>query len=467
MKQQSITKGIIVIFIANAINLIFSICTSFVLPKCLSVNSYASLKTYQLYMTYVGICHFGFVDGIYLKYGGKSINSIEVNELVDDISTLKVFQIFISIVGIVLSRVVKNDILTCVSIMVLPTNMLTFYKYLYQASGEFKKYSNIINLSTISTFIINMCLVFIVKTDFYLYYLFGYIVLNLFIYLYIDISFKTVKNIYVCNLRFSVVELFNEIKSGILLTLGNFSSAIMTTLDRWFVKIFIGNIAFAYYAFSVSMESFLNAMLTPISITLYNAFCTNYSSKRIEKYRKTVVVTGATVVSVAFPVKFLIEQWLCKYREAISLIFLLFTAQMFYIVIKAIYVNLYKITKKQNKYFKKLCITLCIGFISNIIVLEIVNIKEGYAISTIITAVVWLLIVQIDFREEKMENNEIVYLLLESLLFIFCGIVLNAVVGFIIYILGTFLLCYIFMRNIVIDIAKVIRDYLKTSMVNR
>ena len=65
--ESNLATGIVLIFIANVINLLFSIGTNLILPKFLSVESYAAIKTYQLYITYVGVLHFGFNDGMYLK----------------------------------------------------------------------------------------------------------------------------------------------------------------------------------------------------------------------------------------------------------------------------------------------------------------------------------------------------------------------------------------------------------------
>ena len=61
-------KGILVIFKANIISLLFNLLTSFLLPKYLTVDSYAAIKTFQLYVTYVGLFHLGYADGMYLKY---------------------------------------------------------------------------------------------------------------------------------------------------------------------------------------------------------------------------------------------------------------------------------------------------------------------------------------------------------------------------------------------------------------
>lgn len=68
-------KGLMYVLIANFINLGFNLITNFVLPKELSVESYATIKTFQLYVSYAGLFHFGFVDGMYLKYGGKTLKN--------------------------------------------------------------------------------------------------------------------------------------------------------------------------------------------------------------------------------------------------------------------------------------------------------------------------------------------------------------------------------------------------------
>lgn len=68
---------------------------------------------------------------------------------------------------------------------------------------------------------------------------------------------------------FSFKELTQNIKAGVLLTVGNLSSVSLTSMDRWFVKALMDNLAFAQYSFAVSMENFMNVAVTPVTITLY------------------------------------------------------------------------------------------------------------------------------------------------------------------------------------------------------
>ena len=64
MAKNGIKKGMIIIFLANILNLTVSIIRNFILPRYLSMNSYAEIKTYQLFISYAGILAFGYVDGV-------------------------------------------------------------------------------------------------------------------------------------------------------------------------------------------------------------------------------------------------------------------------------------------------------------------------------------------------------------------------------------------------------------------
>lgn len=62
--------------VANFVSLAIGGLTNFLLPRFLSIESYANIKTYALYISYAGFFSLGYNDGMYLKYGGKSINDI-------------------------------------------------------------------------------------------------------------------------------------------------------------------------------------------------------------------------------------------------------------------------------------------------------------------------------------------------------------------------------------------------------
>lgn len=444
--DKKLQKGIVAVLIANIINVFFSLATNFLLPKYLSIESYAGIKEFQLYVSYVGLFHFGFVDGIYLKYGGKNLSKTVNAEFSSDLSTMRFFQLLVTISVLMVSLILNDRILLFFSLSILPQNMANYFKFLYQAIGEFNLYGKAMNLTTISTFVLNMVLLFVIRTDNMIWYIFGYVFLYFVIWAILEKEFNK-RHELEKGKNFSFSVLVDNIRAGFLLTLGNLSSIFLTSMDRWFVKILMNTTAFAQYSFAVSVENFLNLAITPVTTTLYNYFCRE-SDKEAQKRVFNYVVIFATLIPVAaFPVQFILDVFLVKYIDASKVVFLLFSSQMFYTIIKGIYVNLYKVQRKQKIYFLKLIIILIVGFLFNCGFYALLKTKEAFALGTLLSAIVWFFLSEIDFKHLSADIKTSLYIFSELILFLFLGFYATPIVGCIIYILVTIILCAVFMNQ--------------------
>ena len=98
--------------------------------------------------------------------------------------------------------------------------------------------------------------------------------------------------------------------------------------------------------------------------------------------------------------------------------FLLFAAQIFYIVIKSIYVNLYKAQKKQSIYFIKLTAIIVVGFVFNVICYNLYKVKESFAVGTLLSAVCWYFLCLPDFKWIKYNTKEKLYPFIQTCAFL-------------------------------------------------
>ena len=445
--QVGLKKGLIAIFSANVVNLIFNLLSNFLLPKYLSVDSYAAFKTFQLYSTYVGVFSLGFADGMYLRYGGKTLSLVDHRELSVEMSTHRVLLIIESVIFVPIAWFIGDKILFCFSLTILSMNMVSCFKNLYQAVGEFKRYGKILNWSTISGFVIDMILLFVIKTDNYFFYLGATAIKDIIIWgcleyiAYYHLEIKRPK------VLFSLKLLINNVKTGFLLMVGNFSNILLSSMDRWFVKAMMTSKEFAHYSFAVSLEGFLNIAITPITVTMYNYFCNHQSREDVIKTRKLVTIFGTWIIAAAFPAKFIVEHYLQEYLESLQVLFILFATQAIYVVIKGVYINLYKAQKKQNTYFVKLIIVLAIGAILNYMFVKCWNFKEAFSYATLTSSVIWLFISARDFQEYNYSLREILYLALEITGFLICGRMFNSLIGIILYVVLTLLLMATILRE--------------------
>lgn len=443
--SNNLKKGLVSIFLANIINLIFNILTNFLLPKYLSIDSYAAIKTFQLYTTYIGVFSLGIADGMYLRYGGKSTLQIDQNELSKETFSFRLIMIFETLILVPIAIIYKDKIIITFVFTILSMNMTNYFKNLYQAIGEFKKYGRILNLTTILTFIVNMGLLFLLKIDNYFYYLICYAIVDGIIWMLLE------KNIHLFNVQhkneFSIKIIVDDIKSGFLLMVGNFSNILLSSMDRWFVKMMMSSSQFAFYSFAVSLEGFLNVAITPITTTLYNYFCNHMDYDDILNTRKNVMIFGSIIIAAAFPAKFIIEVFLTNYKGAVDVLFILFATQMIYVVIKGVYINLYKAKKMQNKYFYRLVFILIVGFVLNFTLVKIYPYKESFAYGTLLSAIIWLVICIYDFKSYIFSIREWIYLILEIVIFIILGEYCNSITGLLLYIAVTLCMLVVFMNN--------------------
>ncbi len=442
--MKSIKKGLVYVLVANLVNLLFNVILNFALPHFLSIESYAVIKTYQLYISYAGLFHLGFIDGMYLKYGGKDIKELDKGNLYTNLSTLRVFQFLLVLTFLIVAVVLRAWILFFFALSILPLNMMSYFKQLYQATGEFSLYGKIINMSTIMVFAFD-ALLLLLKIDNGYYYLITSSAVYVFVWLFLEKKGNILIGKNDSYAAFSISEFYENIRSGILLTIGNLSSTFLTGMDRWFIKVLLDTHAFAQYSFAVSMEGFMNVAVTPLTITLYNYFCKVKEKNLIIRVRNCTMIFAALIISCAFPAALVLDIYLIKYKDATIVLFLLFAAQIFYIIIKSIYVNLYKAQKRQKEYFVKLILVIAIGFALNVICFCIFRNKESFAIGTLLSAIAWFVICILDFKYIGYKKMELIFPFVEMIAFLICGILLNPIIGLLVYLIFTVIVSKIFL----------------------
>ena len=444
--MEQLKRGIVLVFVANLINLLVSLITGFMLPKYISVETYAAIKSFQLIVGYIGIMHFGYIDGLYLKYGGRETLSVSAKELNIARTNLFLSQMLCAVLICIPAIFARDLVWIMVAICVVPINMTGLYKSIYQATGEFNLYSRVLNYTTLLTLIFNIMLVFVFKTDNSFYYLSILVFVYFLVWGIVEVnSIKKFKYKYTFTLRLS--EFYYTCKSGISLTLGNFSSILMTSMDRWFIKLFFNVVDFAYYSFAVSIQNLLTVFITPIVTTLYNYMCKTIDPDRIKEIKNSCTIFALYFISTAYGAKFILEIYLNKYLEANNVIFILFVTEIFFLIIKAVYVNIYKAKKQQKLYFQQLSGIIILGVCLNFTAVVIFKSNESIAIASMLSAIVWMVICEINMPEIRYNFVEIVTMVICSSIFLVTGVYLPAIFGFIVYIISISAILFLLQRK--------------------
>lgn len=463
---SSFKRGMILVLSANILNLIVGLINGFVLPKVLSVEAYADIKSYQLYISFVGVIAMGYADGLYLKYGGRQLSSIMSDEISICRGNLMISQLIGTAFFVLVSVLLHNQIVFFFAISILPLNVVTAYRNLFQATGEFAAYSRSLNYTSIITFLLTLTLLYIVKTTSSIYYILAIVLVDYIILLMLELKLNRV-----WGFKFKLKPLYSDfrsnIKSGFLLMLGNFSNILISAIDRWFVELLLSVQDFAFYSFVVSTENLINVFMTPIITTMYNFICQNENRfDLLRRIKKMCIIFALFLISSAYPLVFILEHYLDKYSPAQQLVFILFPTEVFYMVIKGVYVNVYKANKQQSKYFQQMCIVIVVGIVLNFLMYFVFGTNEGIAVATLISSIVWYMLCGISIPELKPDRTELC-LLSPLVVFWITSLIMGPIGGFFVYIVAVFLVCLVFDKDDFLKLFDFVLSFIRNNKIRR
>lgn len=455
---MSLKNSILRIFSANFLTMVSGILIGFVVPAVLSVDSYAYLKTYTFYLSYIGLLHFGFIDGMYIKYGGKELESLDNREFKLEHRIFIIIQFIITLFFIGIAYIYKDIIIFLFALSIIPVNTIAFFRLFYQAVGEFKKYANISYVYTLIYLIANILLAVVFKSKNYIEYCITSILANVVVFLYLEYKFFKVFN------RIKVKydkKVWNNIKIGFFILLGNLSVVMFYAIDRWFIKFFYTINDFAYYSFAISMLNIINLLVSAISVTFYNYLAKDEEEEKVKKIKRYFIILGAFASLGYFVLASIVNIILKKYIPSLNIIAISFASYPYMIVINALYVNLYKARKNEKKYLKVVVLMVIISTIYNIIAVLLSKNPISIAIATTISFITWYIYSSRDFKYLKSTRKEIIYLVINLIGFLLSSNVLNWFLGGITYLIIFLISTYFIFKD---DVAQEINLIMNKKM---
>ena len=426
-------KNLIHIIIANLFYTLLVAINNFILPKFTSIETYAAIKEYTLYVTtYSNIMTLGYINGVYLEYGGKELKTLSPVELGRSLLSFIVFMLPVCSAVFIWGLASNNVVITALGVGLISTNLNAYYQMFYQATGDFKAYGNALNISRILTLAINLFLIFICRTDSRVLYVCSLPLIGVFVAVYL--TWVLNKRIpIVRHMRFDFSFVKKHTKSGFVLMLGDFATKFFSSIDRWFVKGLLETFSFAMYSFAVSMENMVNTFMTPITVSMYNYFCKKPSPAEIRRFKDNALIYSMVIIAGAFPCKWILEMFITKYISANAVIFPLFAAQGVSTIIRGIYVNKYKADGTQKKYLIQTIAMLALAVVLNAAFYLVWKSMIGFALATLLTNLIWLIWCEWETKELRFGWHSVVSVVILLAVYLFTGMFLSSIVGCLVY----------------------------------
>ncbi|KYH31224.1 polysaccharide biosynthesis protein [Clostridium tepidiprofundi DSM 19306] len=444
---MSLIRDMRKVSIAAILSILVGVIQTFFIPKVLSVNQYGTYKEFTLVASYLNILSIGFIDGMYIKYGGRNYKELKNDGLIGEIKFFVVFQFFIFFPMLLIGIYIKKYICVCLAILGFTQNIVLLIKHINKAVGEFKEFSFIVKLESILKLSIVVLLCILFKNVNEKYFIIGIIIPYIIIIL-INIP-KLTSTFFACS-KINISNIKIIFSLGIIIMLGNLINNLFFTIDRWFVLANFDDINFAYYSFATSLITLVFVFVSYVSSTFYPRLAKKPNNfKFICKVKTFGIILSMLFISSYFILTRIIQVFLYEYLNALDIIKILFLCIPPMTIILAIYVNLYKASKQAKKYLITVFIMLINASILNVIAILIFNDILVIAVGTTMSYYIWLIYSSKHFQEVKLTRKEYIFIFANIICFLITAKLNNAFLGFIIYLSIFFsLVCILFSQEI-------------------
>lgn len=316
---------------SNLISLAISIGFVFIVPMLIGVEAYGYWQLYLFYLSYTGFFHFGWIEGIYLKYGGSTFDALDANSFRTQFWILNASTVFLSVSFLVFLSCFVEDIgrqeigyfIAANLLFILPK---TFLAYILLSVGRIRAHSALVLTERFVSVAGMACL-----------FLAGYRQYQALILA--DMAGKFVAlgmAAYFCwNFvwgRFSVarevfLEIGEHIASGSKLMFANIAGMLMLGILRFAIEQHWGVATFGKVSMALSAANLFLVFVGAVNVVLFPLLRRAPATELVGIYESLrALLSGGALGALLlyYPIVAFLAHWLPKYQESSLYLALLF-----------------------------------------------------------------------------------------------------------------------------------------------
>lgn len=320
----------------NVVSLIITSLTTFLLPKFLSEEGYGSFQLYLFYIGYVGFFHFGWADGVFLRYGGAYYEDLDRGRFSRQFRLITALEVILGTLICVLSLTLIKDpaksvilFLTGLSVILLLPR--TFLQHLLQSTNRFKEYAILTAVEKIAFALIVVAVLVCGSRDFVIIAA-ADVAGKLFSLIYTVWCCRDIVTSKPEGMREGMLEAWENIRAGINLMLANISSVLIIGIVRFAIERQWDVVTFGKISLTLSVSNFLMVFIRAVAMVMFPMLRRTEENRRAEIYgvtRVCLMVPLLAMLVLYYPVRAILSAWLPQYAESLTYMALLFPVCIF------------------------------------------------------------------------------------------------------------------------------------------
>lgn len=332
---RKIIKNMMMSVLAQIVSLATSFALGFIVPKFISEQDYSYWQIYILYVSYVGILHFGLLDGLVLRYSQYDYEDLDKARLRSQfqfmVSFISAIAFLCCIYAYIFLRAISAHILVLIALGMVSKNVFTYTSYTFQITNRISKYA-ILVIAQRTVYAITVILMIITGATEYYWYCIADLLGDVSGFI-IGLSYN--REMYLGK-KLALIETLKEAKTNILaginLMIANFASSFIMGGAKMIIQWKWDSLVFGKIAFSFSVTNLFLTFVTALSVVLFPSLKRTEKDKLPNLYldiRNVISPLLFIVLLAYFPMCAILEIWLPKYTPSLKYIGVLMPSLIF------------------------------------------------------------------------------------------------------------------------------------------
>jgi len=323
-RRNSIARNLTISVGAQIVSLLVSFVLNLIVPKYISEYHYSLWHIFLLYIGYVGILHFGLLDGIILRYSQFDYEELDKPKIRSQFKVMFFFLVFSSAISsLFISLFASGDIRIAFFLVVVgifSKNLFSYTSYLLQITNRIDKYATVVITQRLGYMTFVICLLLLRVENFVwfcLAELFGD-------FLGFAVGTRYNKGLYFGK-SIKRTELLEETKSnissGILLMVANLTSVLLVGSAKMIVQWRWDELMFGKVSFAFSISNLFLTFVTAISVVLFPSIKRMKQDRLPMLYRDIRGIISPMLfyaMVLYFPSCLILSAWLPAYQSSLA-----------------------------------------------------------------------------------------------------------------------------------------------------
>ena len=378
LSQNKFVSNVLLSVGVQIISLAVSFILNLILPKFIDEYQYSYWQSYVLYVNYVGILHFGLLDGIVLRYAQYDYDQLDKPKLRSQFYILLTLISTAASIGFLVSswlQGVSSIVLVLVSVGTISKNLFTYTSYTFQITNRIEKYA-IITIVQRGLYGLGVAALLLLGVKNFFWFCLFDLLGDIFAFL-LGLLFN--KDIYLgkgLGIKVAFQEAKHNIRSGALLLVSNWFSILTVGSAKMVVQWRWDELLFGKISFSFSISNLFLTFIAAVSVVLFPTL------KRLEKSQlpniyKSIRGTISPLLFYAmllfFPGCWILAKWLPAYQPSLEYLGILLPIIIYTSKVSLLTNNYLKAYRKEKAMFVINIASACLAFMLFVISAFVLN----------------------------------------------------------------------------------------------